>query len=72
MKYYYFSVYITYSEFQRLYSGSASTVVVSTEQGLTLQLPAIKLRPYLSQLGIRGRFKLTVDNNNRMLNLEAI
>lgn len=72
MKSYYFSVHISYSEFQCLYSGSASTVVVTTDEGLTLQLSALKLRPYLSQLGIRGRFKLSVDGNNKFIDLQAI
>ncbi|MCE0492557.1 DUF2835 domain-containing protein [Vibrio salinus] len=72
MKHYYFSVYISYLEFQRLYTGSASVVVVTTEDGLKLQLPAIKLRPYLSQLGIRGRFRLTADNNNKFIELQPV
>ncbi|WP_083539533.1 DUF2835 domain-containing protein [Enterovibrio coralii] len=69
---YYFSVDISYHIFQQHYAGVASTVVVKTDNGLTLQLPASRLRPYLSQLGVKGRFRLTVDENNRFKSLDKI
>lgn len=69
---YLFNVDISYNVFQQHYSGAASAVVVYTDRGLTLQLPAMRLRPFLSQLGIKGRFRLTVDENNRFKSLEQI
>ncbi len=69
---YLFSLDISYQVFSQHYSGAASTVVVKTDNGLTLQLPASRLRPYLSQLGVKGRFRLTVDVNNRFKSLEQI
>lgn len=69
---YLFSVDIDYHIFQQHYSGAASTVVVRADNGLTLQLPASRLRPFLSQLGVKGRFRLTVDENNRFKSLEKI
>ncbi|ODQ00796.1 MULTISPECIES: DUF2835 domain-containing protein [Salinivibrio] len=69
---YRFNVNISYSEYQLYYSGAASSVVVTTDKGLRLQIPAARFRPYLSQLGIRGRFKLTTDEENRFRSLERI
>ncbi|MDF2186324.1 DUF2835 domain-containing protein [Grimontia hollisae] len=72
MRVYLFSVDIDYHLFLQHYSGAASTVIVRTDNGLTLQLPASRLRPFLSQLGVKGRFRLMVDENNRFKSLEKI
>ncbi|OEE62212.1 hypothetical protein A1OO_08280 [Enterovibrio norvegicus FF-33] len=69
---YLFTLDISYHTFQQHYAGVASTVVVKTDNGLTLQLPASRLRPYLSQLGLKGRFRLVVDEANRFKSLELI
>ncbi|MBV7296860.1 DUF2835 domain-containing protein [Enterovibrio paralichthyis] len=69
---YLFNLDISYHTFQHHYSGAASSVIVHTDSGLTLQLPAMRLRPFLTQLGVRGRFRLTVDSNNRFKSLEQI
>ncbi|TNZ69818.1 hypothetical protein CGK42_15725 [Vibrio parahaemolyticus] len=72
MKHYYFTLNIPYQTFLSLYSGAASSVQVITNNGLRLQLPAAKFRPFLSQLGVRGRFRLTTDQNNKFLKLETL
>ncbi|MCG7588263.1 DUF2835 domain-containing protein [Photobacterium sp. OFAV2-7] len=72
MKSYTFSVYISYQAYLDHYSGAASTVLVVTDSGLKLQLPASRFRPFLSQLGVKGRFRITVNNQNRLDTLERI
>ncbi|MGR5237790.1 DUF2835 domain-containing protein [Vibrio alfacsensis] len=72
MNQYYFSLNISYQAFLSHYSGAASSVHVMTDNGLRLQLAASKLRPFLSQLGIRGHFRLTTDQNNKFLKLETL
>lgn len=72
MKSYTFSINITYHTFQHHYSGAASTVLVVTDNGLRLQLPASRLRPFLSQLGVKGRFRLKVNAQSRFESLEQI
>lgn len=72
MRVYLFSVDIDYHLFLQHYSDAVSTVIVRTDNGLTLQLPASRLRPFLSQLGVKGRFRLMVDENNRFKSLEKI
>ncbi|MBE4473667.1 MULTISPECIES: DUF2835 domain-containing protein [Vibrio] len=72
MKHYYFTLNIPYQKFLSHYSGAASSVQVITNNGLRLQLPAAKFRPFLSQLGVRGRFRLTTDQNNKFLKLETL
>lgn len=72
MNYYFFSLNISYQTFVAHYSGVASNVMVTTEQGLRLQLPATRLRPFLSQMGVKGRFRLATDQNHRFIKLEML
>ncbi|WP_141138435.1 DUF2835 family protein, partial [Vibrio sp. V05_P4A8T149] len=39
---------------------------------LRLQLPASRFRPFLSQIGVKGRFRLTTDQNNKFVKLETL
>lgn len=72
MNQYYFSLNISYQTFLAHYSGVASNVLVTTENGLRLQLSAVKFRPFLSQIGLNGRFRLTTDQNNKFIKLEML
>lgn len=72
MNHYFFSLNISYHSFVTHYAGAASGVMVTTEQGLRLQLPATRLRPFLSQSGIKGRFRLTTDQQHRFVRLEVM
>ncbi|MFD2176587.1 DUF2835 domain-containing protein [Veronia pacifica] len=67
-----FTVRISYAEYMQYYSGTASNVIVRTDSGNTLQLPAAKFRPFLTHSGINGRFKLIADENSRFKKLELI
>ncbi|WP_338164371.1 DUF2835 domain-containing protein [Vibrio sp. 10N] len=72
MKHYYFSLNISYNHYLTHYTGHASSVLVHTDQGLKLQLPATRFRPFLTQLGLKGRYRLTTDQNNKFLRLESL
>ncbi|MCG3863432.1 MULTISPECIES: DUF2835 domain-containing protein [unclassified Photobacterium] len=67
-----FRVNISYQVFLQHYSGAASSAVVVTENGLKLQLPAVRLRPYLTQMGVQGRFQVAVDSNNKLTTLTKL
>ncbi|SDG94749.1 Protein of unknown function [Vibrio xiamenensis] len=72
MNYYYFNLNVSYQSFLAHYSGVASAVVVMADNGLRLQIPASRLRPFLTQLGVKGRFRLTTDQQNKFLKLEML
>jgi len=65
-----FSIRISQEEFIRHYQGSANAVQVLSECGRRLRFPASRLRPFLTHSGISGRFLLTVDADNRFLDLK--
>lgn len=72
MKSYYFNLNISYQTYLSHYQGHAATILVTTDQGLKLQLPASRFRPFITQLGLKGRFRLVTDANNKFIKLEAI
>ncbi|WP_321365704.1 DUF2835 domain-containing protein [uncultured Desulfuromusa sp.] len=69
---YYFRLQISQQQFLRYYQGSANTIQVMSECGKRLHFPAIRLRSFLTHTGINGRFLLTIDNNNRFIDLRRI
>jgi len=72
MNQYYFTLNISYQTFLSHYNGAASNILVVTDNGLRLQLPASRFRPFVSQIGLKGRFRLTTDQNNKFLKLELL
>lgn len=72
MKHYTFRLDISYHVFLQHYNGVAANVVVYTEQGIKLQIPASRFRPYISQIGLKGRFRLTIDQQNKFVALESL
>ncbi|PSU24628.1 DUF2835 domain-containing protein [Photobacterium phosphoreum] len=67
-----FNVNISYNTFLQHYSGTASSVVVLTDTGLKLQLPAVRLRGFLTHAGIIGKFCVLVNNDNKFETIERI
>lgn len=69
---YFFQLQLSQLEFLRHYQGSASAVRVTSECGKSLLFPASRLRPFLTQAGIRGRFAIRIDAENRFVDLKKI
>ena len=71
-RHFYFRLQLSRERFLSYYQGTASSVQVTSECGRRLQFPAARLRPFLLHGGISGRFRLTIDDNNRFLRLEKL
>jgi len=69
-RHYFFRLHINQDQFLRHYQGAANSVQVMSECGKSLRFPASRLRSLLTHNGINGRFCLTVDANNRFVNLQ--
>ncbi|MCG6201919.1 DUF2835 family protein [Psychromonas antarctica] len=70
MKIFYFRVNIPYQAFEQLYRTPNTVVKVVDEEGRMIQLPAMRFVPFFSQLGVRGRFQLMLDDNNKFQQLQ--
>lgn len=72
MKVFYFRINIPYQAFEQLYKTPNTVVKVRDEAGRMIQLPAMRFVPFFSQLGVRGRFELILDDNNKFQKLLLI
>ena len=72
MQVYYFSIRLSYDECERLYLPGINAVILTDEQGKRVQIPTKNLRPFVSPLGIAGRFRLLVDQNNKLKSFEKM
>ena len=69
MQSYHFRININYQEFEKLYRVPNTVVKVRSEQGATIQLPAMRFVPFFTQLGVRGYFELQLTNENKFKQL---
>ncbi len=67
-----FHLSISAEQIERIYQGQARYILVSTDEGLKLQLPAQNFRKYVSDTGIQGRFRVEVNADNKILNLQKL
>lgn len=72
MKLFYFRINITYQAFEQLYRTPNTVVKVRAEDGKTIQIPAMRFVPFFTQLGVRGRFELQLDDNNKFKQLQLV
>lgn len=72
MKAYFFSLNVSYRECQQLYLQGNHTVVVTAESGERVQLPSLNLRPHIQSDGIKGRYRLLVDDSKKVKSFEKI
>jgi len=67
---FYFTLSLTYELCERLYVPGINSVVMKTDNGKRVQLPVRNLRPHVSPIGINGRFRLMIDENNKIKSFE--
>jgi len=60
---YYFSIHLSCAEFLPYYEGKIHSIVVTTNQGIKVQFPAMHIRKYLTNKGIQGYFYLETKQN---------
>lgn len=68
-----FVIHISAEEYLRYYQFRANQVVVATEEGPTLRLPARHFRPFITHDGIHGRFCVIYDaREQKLLDLKRL
>ncbi|MDF2177532.1 DUF2835 family protein [Aliiglaciecola sp. CAU 1673] len=72
MKQYFFSLNKPYEQCIPLYEGRVRFAVLEAESGENVQIPAATLRRFIGHNGLKGRFRLVVDVNNKMKSFEKI
>ena len=72
MRLFEFSLDLPAHKIERIYQGTARYILVESDDGLTLQLPATNFREYVEEDGIHGRFRVRIDDNNRIIYLRRL
>lgn len=67
-----FSMDIPPAEFELYYRGAASRVLIRAADGRRILIPAANLRPFVTHEGIRGRFRLVIDERHRLVDLQRL
>ena len=71
-KSFYFPLDLSYAKTESIYQGQIRYIIVQTDEGLKLKLPAQNFRPFVSLNGIKGHFRLETDRQNRVQKIEKI
>jgi len=61
-----FHIALSSAEFLHYYNGSARVLIVTAEDGRTIQLPAGRFRQFVSESGIYGYFQIVLDDQNKL------
>jgi hypothetical protein len=61
-----FSLNISAEKYLHYYKGRAHSVMVVADDGRRLKFPASSLQKFITRDGIRGRFEIDIDRNNRI------
>jgi len=69
---YRFHLKLTPQQFQNFYQGSARNILVVSESGERLQIPASNFREFITANGIDDWFKIETDDNNKLLKLDRL
>ena len=72
MSTYFFTINLTYPECENLYRPGINTVLIRAESGERVQLPTSNLRPFVSRIGIKGRFRLVTNADNKVQSFEKV
>jgi hypothetical protein len=70
MQTYYFNLSLAYDSCESLYQPGRNTVVITAENGKRVQLPVKNLRPFIQRTGLRGRFRLVINDQNKVASFE--
>ncbi|WP_076413630.1 DUF2835 domain-containing protein [Shewanella sp. UCD-KL12] len=66
---FYFSMNISYHDFQQYYRGQADKVEVRDTKGRVLWIHGRHFRRFLTSLGIQGQFKLVLTEQGELVSL---
>ena len=69
---YHFRLSISREQALRYYRGAALAVQAVSDDGRRVRFPAGILRPFITALGVHGRFRLRVDAHNRVVDLQRL
>lgn len=72
MKTFFFNIDVSYLKCEELYEPGRNVAIMTANSGERVQLPVSNLRQYTTKTGIKGKFKLTVSDENKIVSFEKL
>ncbi|MCA9538021.1 MAG: DUF2835 domain-containing protein [Myxococcales bacterium] len=72
MRAFVFDLRISPERLQDYYRGAARHVVATTHDGLRVQFAAAHLQRHVTREGVRGTFRLVIDDRNDFVSLDRV
>ncbi|MCW8108453.1 DUF2835 domain-containing protein [Alteromonas ponticola] len=69
---YLFSISLSYKRCEAFYRPGNNSVIVTADTGHRVQIPSSRLRTFVTKQGIQGRFRMIINNNNKIVSFEKI
>ncbi|MCW8092295.1 DUF2835 family protein [Alteromonas sp. ASW11-130] len=69
---YFFSISLSYGKCEAFYRPGNNAVVVTADSGHRVQIPTARLRTFITKQGIQGRFRMIINNSNKIVSFEKI
>lgn len=69
---YFFSIRVPYSQCEALYHTPQTSVILTDDHGVRVQVPVSRMRQFVSRTGITGRFRMIVDKSNKIRAFERV
>lgn len=69
---YEFDVSVAADRLVEMYRGEVRYLIVHSREGLKLQLPLFNFRPYVDEAGLHGRFRVIVNESNKIQSLTKL
>ena len=66
-QYFFFSLNVPYHQCQAMYEGGLPNAILTAENGKRVQIPIGHLKQCINSSGLKGRFRLSVDENHKFL-----
>lgn len=67
-----FNISITPDQLLKYYRGQARNVVTTDSKGMSITFPVEVIRPFVTQSGVSGSFEMTVDENNKFIDIKKV
>jgi hypothetical protein len=68
----YFSVSMNYAQCEDLYRHQIKYLIVTSADGKRIRLPKQNMQKFITASGLQGNYQLTIDQNNKLLNINKI
>ncbi len=72
MRNYEFDMALSALKTRSIYEGHVGYILVESDQGLKLRLPAANFREYVTADEIQGRFNVKIDAKNKIIELRKL